>query len=181
MRVRTRKDFGQIGKPTADKRQSARVSGSQHRPVRSFAQRPELFELEQMVQVAEGFLLGNDGDVVLGGISHQFTSLIGGHGAAGKSRHWRGRVSESVLEIGREDVDLVSRQGANLALEKLHIGQGSARPVVGDAAMGHGGPVAQSGFQQHCIFSAAANQLLHGLRAVEYAGGRFRCDHQPAP
>ena len=136
---------------------------------------------ELVVEVPEGLLLGNDGDVVLGGISHQFTSLIGGHGAAGKSRHWRGRVSESVLEIGREDVDLVSRQGANLALEKLHIGQGSARPVVGDAAMGHGGPVAQSGFQQHCIFSAAANQLLHGLRAVEYAGGRFRCDHQPAP
>ena len=39
--------------------------------------------------------------------------------------------------------------------------------------MGHCRPVAQRGNKEHRILAAAANQLLHGLRAVEDAGGGF--------
>jgi len=89
-------------------------------------------------------------------------------------------TGEGVLKVGREEVVLVGRQGADFALEELHVGQGAARPVVGEAAMGHGRPVAQRGHQQHGVLAAAADQLLYRLRAIEEAGRGFGNDGQAA-
>ena len=173
MRVGSGKDLGQLAEPACDQRQRGRVARRQHRAVRCLAQRRELLELEQMVQVPEGFLLGDDGDVVLRGVGHQLARLVRRHRSTGECCHRRGVVGEGVLKVRRKNVDLVCRQRPNLALQKLHVGQRTARPVVGEPAVRHRRPVTDGRYQKHGVLAAAANQLLHRLRAVEKARRAF--------
>jgi len=170
------KDFCEFGEPGSDERLRGWIVRGEHCAMRRFAQCGVLLELENLVQMAEGLLLRNDGDVVFCRVGDQFAPLGGCHGSAGKGREGRGGVGKGVFKVGREDVDLVGGEGADLALEKLHAGDGTAGPIVRDAAMGHGGPVADGGNEENGVFAGAADQLLDGLRAVEEAGGGFGDD-----
>ena len=130
------------------------------------------------MQVAKGFLLGNDGDVVLRGVGDEFAGLVGSEGAAGERRDRRAGVGEGVFEVGREQVVLVSGESADFALEEVHVGERAARPVVGEGAVGHGGPVADGGDEENRVFAGTADELLDRLGTVEEAGGGLRNHHQ---
>ena len=75
MNERRGKLLGDLREPVFDERQSARLSGSQDITVRGLGE--VLIELlfEHVVQMAEGFLFGNDGDVILAGVGDQFRYL----------------------------------------------------------------------------------------------------------
>ena len=79
------------------------------------------------MQVAKSFLLGNDGDVVLTGIAHQFCSVGAGHCASGQCGQRIGRIGQRVLKVGGVYVHLVLGKHADLMLLKFERGNGAAR------------------------------------------------------
>ncbi len=59
------------------------------------------------MEVAEGFLLGDDGDVVVGGEGDEFAGVGCGDAAAGRGGQGIGGVLLGVLEVRRVEVALV--------------------------------------------------------------------------
>ena len=62
--------------------------------------------------MAEGFLVGDDGDVELGGVGGDFACLCGSDAAAGRGGERVGGVLLGVLEVGGVEVDFVGCQCA---------------------------------------------------------------------
>ena len=121
------------------------LAGGEDVAVRGLGERGVLLPVEEIVEVAEGLLLGDDGDVVLGGVGDELAGLGLGDGSAG-GRHERvAGVLHGVLEVGRVDVDLVGGDGADELLLEVEGGDGAAGEVVVEAAILQGGPVANGG------------------------------------
>ena len=123
------------------------------------------------MEVAEGFLLRHDGDVILRGVMDEGRHIGGRHGAAGRRDKRRARVGEGVLEVGRIDVELVGGEGADLALLELERGDRAAGEVVVETAMRERGPVADGGAFEVGDIAIPDDELLDGLRAVEAGVG----------
>ena len=75
-----------------------------------------------------------------------------------------------MLEVGRVEVDLVGGEGADELLLEVERGDGAAGEVVVQAAVLHGGPVADGGLMEHGVGAVAGDELLDGLERVEDAG-----------
>ncbi len=59
--------FGDLGEPALDERLRAGLAGSDYVAVRRLGEVGVFFVLEDVVEMAEGLLLGNDHDVQAGG------------------------------------------------------------------------------------------------------------------
>ncbi len=94
------------------------------------------------MEMAEGFLLGDDGDVVLAGVADEFGDVGRRHGAAERRGHGVVGVEERVFEVGRIEVGLVRGEDADLVLLEFEGGDGAAGEIVLNAAIFHGRPVA---------------------------------------
>ena len=151
------------------------LAGGEDVAVRGFGELGVLLPVEEVVEVAEGFLLGDDGDVVLGGVGDQLAGLGLGDGSAGGRHEGVAGVLHGVLEVGRVDVDLVGGEGADQLLLELEGGDGAAGEVVVEAAVLHGGPVADGGGVEDGCWAGGAgrdfDELLYGLEGVEDSGG----------
>ena len=123
-----------------------------------------------MVQMAEGLLLGQDGDVILARVGHQFPCLFGRERTAGRRGHGLVWIQQRVLEVRRIDVGFEGRKDAYLVLLEFERGHGSAGEIVLHAAIAHGRPVAHGARGQDALRIRQRKQLLEGLHAVENAG-----------
>ena len=79
-----RKLLRDLREPVLDERQRAGLAGREHMTVGGFSHVLVEVVLEHVVQMAEGFLLGQDGDVILAGVGDQFLDFGRGQGAAGR-------------------------------------------------------------------------------------------------
>ena len=128
--------------------------------------------LEHMVQMAEGLLLGDDGDVILAGVGDQFRGFGRSERAAGRRGQRLVGIEQRVLEVGRVDVDLEGGEDANLVLLEFESRKRAAGEIVLDAAIAHGRPVAHRARGQFARRPRQRKQLLEGLHAVKDAGSR---------
>ena len=64
-------------------------------------------QIKRVAQMPEGFLLRDDGDVVLGGVGGELARVLRRDAAAGWPGERVGRVLLGVLEVEGVDVDLV--------------------------------------------------------------------------
>ena len=118
-----------------------------------------------MAEVSEGFLIGDDRDVELGGVGDELASVGGGHAAAGGGGERVGGVLLGVFEVGRVEIVLVGGEGADELLLELEGVDGAAGDVVGEAAVLHGGPVADGGDLEGCLRAVAYESCLTVWRA----------------
>ncbi len=163
---------GELGEHAGGEGEGAGLVGGEDLAVRGLGEGLVLLPGEVVVEVAEGLLLGDDGDVEGAGVGDQRGGVGGRDGAAGRGEEGIGGVGGGVLEVGRVEVDLVGGEGADELLLELEGGDGAAGEVVVEAAIVHGGPVADvGGVQDGGDSGAAVDQLLDGLGAVEEAGG----------
>ncbi len=123
------------------------------------------------MEVAEGLLLGNDGDVVGLGVGDELAGLLGRDAALEGSGDGVRDVGLSVLEVWRVDVDLIGGDDADLLLLEVEGGEGAAGEVVVEAAILHGGPVVDVGSVEDGFGAVAGDELLDGLGSVEDAFG----------
>ena len=135
--------------------------------------------------MAEGLLLGNDGDVILARVGHQLRGLVGRKRAARRRGQRLVGIKQRVLEVGRIDVDLECGEDANLVLLEFQRGKRAARKIVVNAAVAHRRPVAHRARGQNARRARQRQQLLEGLHAVKDArargadnGGFVRFDDQ---
>jgi len=91
------------------------------------------FVLEHVMQMAEGFLLRQNGDVILAGEGHKVRGLGGRKRAAGRRGQRLVGIKQRVLEVRRVDVDLECREDANLALLEFERRKRAAREIVVNA------------------------------------------------
>ena len=98
--------------------------------MRRLAERGVDLVLEDVVQVPERFLLGDDLHVVAPGVGDELADIGAGHGPAGRGDQRIGGVAEGVLEVRRVDVELVGREGADLLLLEFQRGHRPAGEVV---------------------------------------------------
>ena len=136
-----------------------------------FGEGAVLLVLEDVAEVAEGFLLGDDGDVVTGGEGGEFAGFCGGEGASGGGGCGGGGILLSFFKVGGVEVDLVGGQGLDEVLLEGEGGDGAAGEVVVKAAVLHGGPVADGGGVENGLGAGSGDELLDGLGSVEEAGG----------
>ena len=135
--------------------------------VRSLRQILVELVFEHVMQMAEGFLLGDDGDVILAGVGHQLRGLGGRKRAAGRRGQRLVGIKQRVLEVRRVDVDLECGEDANLALLEFERGKRAARKIVVNAPVFHRRPVARRARRQHAGRAGQWQQLLEGLHAVK--------------
>ena len=121
------------------------LAGGEDVAVRGLGEGGVFLELEDVVDVAEGFLLGHDHDVERRGEGDELAGFVAGEGAAGRCGEGVGGVLEVALEVGRVEIDLVRGEDFELMLLEGERGEGAAGEVVVLAAILHGGPVADGG------------------------------------
>ena len=125
------------------------------------------------MKMAEGYLLGDDGDVILEGVAHELGHVGGRHGAIGRRGERVVGVEKRVFEVGGVEIGFVGGEDADLMLLELERGHGPAGEIVLNAAVLHGRPVTNSSGGQYGARAGERKQLLEGLHAVENArGGR---------
>jgi len=163
--------LGDLREPGGDEGLGAGLAGGEDVAVWGFGEGGVLFVLEDVVEVAEGFLLGDDGDVVLGGEGGELLGFGAGEGAAGRRAEGIVGVLEGVFEVGGVEVGLVGGEDLDLVLLEGEGGEGSTGDVVREAAVLHGGPVADGGGPERWALRAGFEELLEGLGGVEEAGG----------
>jgi hypothetical protein len=173
---RARVDFRQLIEPLCDQLDRSRLAGREHRAGGDFGQRSVLLPEEDLVQMTEGFLLRNDGDVIGPRVFDQCFCVRRRQRTAGQSRQRIRGVLHRVLEVGRVDVELVSSKRPDLLLLVGQRGDGSARKVVVHAAPAHRRPVANGRALEDGAGAAATLELDEGLHAVEDARGRVPDD-----
>jgi hypothetical protein len=78
--------FRDLREPTLDEGERTGLAGSDHVAVGGLGQVGVFLILQDVVEMSEGFLLGDDGDVKLACKGDELLSLGTGEGAAG----WRG-------------------------------------------------------------------------------------------
>ena len=174
-----------LREPILDERECAVLAGREHMAVRSLRQILVELVFEHVVQMAEGLLLGHDGDVILARVGHQLRGLGRRERAAGRRGQRLIGIKQRVLEVGRVDVDLECGEDANLVLLEFERGKRAAREIVVNAAISHCRPVAHRARGQHAGRAGQRQQLLEGLHAVKDAcaggadnGGLVRFDDE---
>ena len=135
--------------------------------MRCLGQRRVEFVLEHVMQVAERLLLRDHHHVVARRVRDELADIVAAHGA-----EWRGdermRLElERVLEVGREGVELVRGDGADLTLLELECRHRTAGEIVLHAAPAHRGPVADDGGLQGGLFALSGEELFQRLETVE--------------
>ncbi len=105
-----RKLLRDLREPVLDERERAFLAGRQHMAVRSFGQILVELVFEHVMQMAEGFLLGHDGDVILAGVGDQFRGLRRRKRAAWRRGQRLVGIKQRVLEVRRVDVDFEGRR-----------------------------------------------------------------------
>ena len=133
---------GELRELLLDEGDGAGLAGREHGAVGRLGERLVLLPRQRVVQVPEGFLLGHDGDVVGARVGDQGCRVGRGDGSAGRRDERVRRVRGGVLEVGRVEIDLVRREGADHLLLELQRGDGAAGEVVVQAAILHRRPVA---------------------------------------
>ncbi len=172
---------GELGEHAGREGEGAGLVGGEDLAVRGLGEGLVLLPREVVVKVAEGLLLGDDGDVVGAGVGDQCGGVGGGESAAGRGEEGISSVGGGVLEVGGVEVDLVGGQGADELLLELEGGDGAAGEVVVEAAVGHGRPVADvGGVEDRGGAGGALDELLDGLGAVEKASGGVGGDNEGA-
>ena len=119
--------LGDLRKPVFDEGQRARLAGSQHVTMWRFGDILVKVVLQNMVKMAECLLLGHHRDVILAGVADQFFYIGGSERAACGRRQRLVGKQQSVLDVGRIDIDLVGSEDTDLVLLKLERGKGTAR------------------------------------------------------
>ncbi len=100
------------------------------------------FVLQHMVKMSEGLLLGKNGDVELSGVVDQSVDFLRRErGFFGGEQRLAGEI-EHVLHVKSEQIHLVGRQRADLALHVVFGGNGAAADVILHTAPLHAWPVA---------------------------------------
>ena len=162
---------GELGEPAFDEGDGAGLAGGEDGAVGGLGEGVVLLVVEDVAEVAEGFLLGDDGDVVAGGEGGELAGFCGGEGAVGDGGEGGGGVLLGLFEVRGVDVDLVGGEGLNEVLLEGEGGDGAAGEVVVEAAVLHGGPVVDGGGVEDGLRAGAGDELLDGLGSVEEAGG----------
>ena len=75
---------GELGEHLTDVAERAGLAGSEDGAVGGFGEGAVLLPEEVVVEVAEGFLVGDDGDVIAGGVGGELAGLGGRDAAAGR-------------------------------------------------------------------------------------------------
>ncbi len=169
--------LGELVEHLLDQRVRTFLSRGEHVPVRGFREVRVKLVLQNVVQVSKRLLLGHHGDVILRCVLDQLARL------AGRDRGFLRRdqrlplVGEHRLHVGREHVDLVLAESADLLLEKFELGDGTAAEVVVHAAPAHRGPVANGNFGHDQLFAVGLHELAERLHAVEESGIAGAGDH----
>ena len=171
--------------PLLDERERTGLDRREHLAMRRLGERRVLLVLEDVVEMAEGFLLRHDGDVILRSVVDKGCDIRRRHGAPGWRDQRRCRVAETLFEVGRVDVELVGGQCADLALLELECGDRAAGEIVIEATMRERWPVADAGGLEPGFLAVARcvsgdYELLYRLGAIEEAGRRGRNDGEPA-
>ncbi len=164
-------DGGELGEHGVGELEGLGLGGGEDVSVRGFGDGGVLLPVEKIVEVAEGFLLGEDGDVVGGGVGDEFAGLGLGECAAGGRHEGDAGVLHGVFEVGGVDVDFVGGEGADDFFLEFEGGDGAAGEVVGETTVGQSGPVADGGGVEDGGGAGAFDELLDGLEGVEDTGG----------
>src|SRR5579871_5344249 len=93
-------DFGQLEEHVVSQLLRIWLSGGEYMSVRCLGQWRVLLPVQKVVEVTEGFLLGDDGDVVFRSVGHQFARLILSDGSPGGCHQRMSGVLHRVLEVG---------------------------------------------------------------------------------
>ena len=107
--------------------------------------------------------------MVAGGVGDEFAGVCGGHAGTGNANERVGGVLLRAFEVGGVEVVFVSGEGADDFLLKVERGDGAAGEVVVEAAVLHGGPVADGGDVEGGGGAVTYDELLDGLQRVEDA------------
>ena len=172
MDERRGKFLSDLREPVFDERQSAGLTGREYVAVRSFSEVLVKLPFEYMVQMAEGLLLRNDGDVILAGVGDEFLRLLRGERTLWRSGQRMIGKEQRVLEIGRVDIDFEGREDPNLVLLEIESRKRPAREIVVDTAIAHRRPVAHCAGGQHAWCTGQRQQLLERLHSVEDSRAR---------
>ena len=111
-------------------------------PVRSLRQVVVFLILQNVVQVAESLLFGDEVDVKLPGISDELQYLFFGQRTAPGTDQRVILIIEDVLDVEGPYVHLVFRRSPDLALDEFDRRHGAAAYVVMQTAIAQRGPVA---------------------------------------
>jgi hypothetical protein len=128
-----------------------------------------LLPVEQIVKMAECLLLGNDSDVIFGGVCNELAGLGLAEGTAGRPHERDRGVLHGVLKVERVGVELVGGDGADLLLLKVKVGDGTAGEVVADTAVPQRRPIANVCGVKGGAGAFPFNELLDGLNSIEEA------------
>src|ERR1700722_7708670 len=96
----------------------------------SFGERCVLLVLQYVVQVPEGFLLGDDGYMVIAGVVDQLTHIFAAQAAAGQVLQRVRLVLQGVLKVNAVDVELVRSEGSYLQFLKVEGWEWAAGEIV---------------------------------------------------
>ena len=158
-----------LGELLFDEREGAGLAGREDRAVRRLGQRLDLLPQELVVQMAEGLLLGHDGDVVEARVGDERGCVRCADAAAGRREQRVRGIGRRVLKVRRVEVDLVGSDGADEFFLEIERGDGAAREVVVEAAIFHRRPVANRCGVQDSVRAGAGDELFHRLQRVEDA------------
>ncbi len=147
---------GQLGKHLVDELEGAGLGGGEHGAVGGFGDGAVLLPVEIVVEVAERLLVGDDGDVVTGGIGGELAGFGRGDTAAGGCGERVGGVLLGVLEVGRVDVGFVGGEGSDELLLEVEGADGAAGEVVLEAAVLEDGEVADVGEMERGLVGGVA-------------------------
>ena len=162
---------GELGEHLLDVGERAGLAGGEDGAVGGFGEGAVLLPDEAMVEMPEGFLVGDDGDMELGGVGGELARVCRGDAAAGRRGERVRGVLLGFFEVGAVDVDLVAGESADEVLLEGERGDGAAREIVLHAAVAHGGVVADGGEVDGGGGAIADDELLESLGGVEKACG----------
>ena len=162
---------GEFGENLLDVEQRAGLAGGEDGAVGGFGEGAVLLPEKVVVEVAEGFLVGQDDDMVAGGVGGNLAGLSRRYAAAGRRGERVRGVLLGVFEVRGVDVDLVGGEGADQGFLEFKRGDGSAREVVLHATVAHGGVVADGGEVEGGGRAVLLDELEEGLGRVEQPGG----------
>ena len=173
--------FGDLGEPALDERLRAGLAGGDDVAVRSLGEVGVFFILEDVVEMAEGLLLGHDHDVQAArrrpaapAPSARVSELPGG-AARGSPEY-----CERVLEVRRVEIDLVGGEDFELMLLEGEGREGAAGEIV--MLRRDTSSQASRGWwrSRASVAPALLEHLLQGLCAVEDACGGVADDRDGA-
>ena len=117
------------------------IGGGQHVPVRHFRKLVVFFVLQDVVQMPERLLLGNEIDVKLPRVCDELLYFLSGKSASFGTDQGMVLIVEHMFDVERPDVHLVFGRPPYLAPDEFRFGNGAAADVIVQASIAHGRPV----------------------------------------